>query len=98
MWFSAWRTELPCFHMVWCLPPVDLMRFAETKQSKSHILHDVSLDVRKAEIVGLLGRNGVGKSTTLKSIMGIVRPKAGSIKFNNKEAGRPQPYQRAKLR
>jgi ABC-type branched-subunit amino acid transport system ATPase component len=51
---------------------------------KSHVLHDVSLDVHKAEIVGLLGRNGVGKSTTLKSIMGIVRPKAGSIKFNKK--------------
>jgi branched-chain amino acid transport system ATP-binding protein len=64
---------------------------------KSHVLHDVSLDVRKAEIVGLLGRNGVGKSTTLKSIMGIVRPKAGSIKFNNKEAVGLQPYQMAKL-
>ena len=64
---------------------------------KSHVLHDVSLDVHKAEIVGLLGRNGVGKSTTLKSIMGIVRPKAGSIKFNNKEVVGLQPYQMAKL-
>ena len=51
----------------------------------SHVLHDVSLDVHDAVIVGLLGRNGVGESTTLKSIMGIVHPKAGSIKFNGKE-------------
>ncbi|MGO9120369.1 MAG: ABC transporter ATP-binding protein [Desulfomonilaceae bacterium] len=64
---------------------------------KSHVLHGVSLDVQKAEIVGLLGRNGVGKSTTLKSIMGIVRPKAGSIKFNGKETVGLQPYQMAKL-
>jgi branched-chain amino acid transport system ATP-binding protein len=47
---------------------------------KSHILHDVSFTVNDKEIVGLLGRNGVGKSTTLKSIMGIVRPKSGSIR------------------
>ncbi len=64
---------------------------------KSHVLHDVSLDVRKAEIIGLLGRNGVGKSTTLKSIMGIVRPSDGSIKFNGKEAVGLKPYQIAKL-
>jgi ABC-type branched-subunit amino acid transport system ATPase component len=41
---------------------------------KSHILHDVSFKIDKGRIVGLLGRNGVGKSTTLKSIMGIVTP------------------------
>jgi branched-chain amino acid transport system ATP-binding protein len=64
---------------------------------KSHVLHDVSLDVHDASIVGLLGRNGVGKSTTLKSIMGIVRPKAGSIKFNGKEGVGLQPHQMAKL-
>jgi len=64
---------------------------------KSHVLHDVSLEVHEAEIVGLLGRNGVGKSTTLKSIMGIVRPKDGSIKFNGKETVGLKPYQMAKL-
>ena len=64
---------------------------------KSHVLHDVSLDVHQAEIVGLLGRNGVGKSTTLKSIMGIVRPKDGSIKFSGKETVGLKPYQMAKL-
>lgn len=64
---------------------------------KSHILHDVSFTVKEGEIVGLLGRNGVGKSTTLKSIMGIVQPKAGSIQFNGKEGVGCKPYQMARL-
>ncbi|WHZ11400.1 MAG: ABC transporter, ATP-binding protein 2 (cluster 4, leucine/isoleucine/valine/benzoate) [Burkholderiaceae bacterium] len=55
----------------------------------SHILFDVSLRVEKHEVVALLGRNGAGKSTTLKSLMGVVRPKAGSIKLDGAElAGR----------
>ena len=50
-----------------------------TFYAKSHILHGVSLEVRSGEVVGLLGRNGVGKSTTLKTIMGLVRPAEGRI-------------------
>src|SRR5262249_25756104 len=49
--------------------------------AKSHILHGVDLTVEAGEIVCLLGRNGVGKSTTLKSLMGLVKPSAGSITF-----------------
>jgi branched-chain amino acid transport system ATP-binding protein len=45
----------------------------------SHILFDVSLRVEKHEVVALLGRNGAGKSTTLKSLMGVVRPRSGRI-------------------
>ena len=57
---------------------------------KSHILHGVSLELKQGELVCLLGRNGVGKSTTLKSIMGIVRPTQGSIRFDGKElVGKP---------
>ena len=48
----------------------------------SHILFDVSLRVAQHEVVALLGRNGAGKSTTLKSLMGVVRPKAGAIVFD----------------
>ncbi len=51
---------------------------------KSHILQGVSLDVGEGEIVSLLGRNGVGRSTTIKAIMGEVRPE-GSIKFRGEE-------------
>ena len=55
----------------------------------SHILFDVSLRVARNEVVALLGRNGAGKSTTLKSLMGVVAPRAGSVKLNGVEmAGR----------
>jgi branched-chain amino acid transport system ATP-binding protein len=48
----------------------------------SHILFDVSLRVEKSEVVALLGRNGAGKSTTLKSLVGVVRPRSGNIIFD----------------
>jgi branched-chain amino acid transport system ATP-binding protein len=51
----------------------------------SHILFDVSLRVERNEVVALLGRNGAGKSTTLKSLMGVVIPRAGSIIFEGVE-------------
>lgn len=63
----------------------------------SHILHGVSLDLKEGELVCLLGRNGVGKSTTLKSIMGIVQPKQGSIRFNDQELIGKAPYQIAHI-
>jgi branched-chain amino acid transport system ATP-binding protein len=51
----------------------------------SHILFDVALRVEKNEVVALLGRNGAGKSTTLKSLMGVVTPRAGSVKLDGVE-------------
>lgn len=51
----------------------------------SHILFDVSMHVERNEVVALLGRNGAGKSTTLKSLMGVVTPKSGSVKFDGAE-------------
>jgi branched-chain amino acid transport system ATP-binding protein len=65
--------------------------------SKSHILHGVSMDLKEGEMVCLLGRNGVGKSTTLKSIMGVVQPKQGSIRFGEKELVGKEPYEIARL-
>jgi branched-chain amino acid transport system ATP-binding protein len=67
-----------------------------TFYGKSHILHGVSLEVRAGEVVGLLGRNGVGKSTTLKTIMGLVRPSEGKISFEGKDIGGAPPYRLAR--
>jgi branched-chain amino acid transport system ATP-binding protein len=53
--------------------------------NESHILHGVDLDVREGEVVTLLGRNGAGRTTTLKAIMGIVGKRSGSIRFRGTE-------------
>jgi branched-chain amino acid transport system ATP-binding protein len=52
---------------------------------ESHILHGIDFDVNAGEVVTLLGRNGAGKTTTLKSIMGIIGKRTGSVKFNNQD-------------
>jgi branched-chain amino acid transport system ATP-binding protein len=57
----------------------------EAWYGESHILHGVTFDVQAGEVVTLLGRNGVGKTTTLKSIMGIVGQRSGSVRFENRE-------------
>jgi len=67
-----------------------------TYYGTSHILHDVSLEVKDGEIVVLLGRNGVGKSTTLKSIMGIQPCKTGKIAFQGEDITRSTPDQIAR--
>ena len=64
---------------------------------KSHILHGVSLEVGRGEVVGLLGRNGVGKSTTLKSVIGLVRPAGGRITFDGRDITGLAPHQLARL-
>ncbi len=58
----------------------------------SHILFDVSLTVSKGEVVGLLGRNGAGKSTTMRSIMGLTPPREGTITFNGEDITGQKPY------
>ena len=52
---------------------------------ESHVLHGVSFEVREGEVVTLLGRNGAGKTTTLKSIMGMVASRSGSVRFAGRE-------------
>jgi branched-chain amino acid transport system ATP-binding protein len=57
----------------------------EAWYGESHILHGVNFNVSGGEVVTLLGRNGAGKTTTLKSVMGIIGKRSGSIRFNNSE-------------
>jgi branched-chain amino acid transport system ATP-binding protein len=64
---------------------------------KSHVLQGVSMTLKEGELVCLLGRNGVGKTTTLKSIMGLVKPTEGSIRFRDQELVGKQPYEVARL-
>jgi branched-chain amino acid transport system ATP-binding protein len=63
---------------------------------KSHILHGVSLEVGRGEVVGLLGRNGVGKSTTLKAIAGLVHPSRGRVLFEGETVNGVPPHRLAR--
>lgn len=59
---------------------------------KSHILHGVTFDLRPGEILGLLGRNGSGRSTTLKAMMGIVPPTSGVVRLDGKDVAGAPPH------
>jgi branched-chain amino acid transport system ATP-binding protein len=61
------------------------LRDVHAHYGKSHVLHGVTIEVAPGEVVGLLGRNGVGKSTTLKTIMGLVRASAGAVTFEGRD-------------
>ena len=67
----------------WGLPMLEIKNL-HAYYDKSHVLHGVNLTVGKSEIVSLLGRNGVGRSTTIKAVMGQVRAE-GSVTFNGRE-------------
>ena len=64
---------------------------------ESHILHGVNMDVRQGEVVSLLGRNGAGRTTTLRAIMGLVGKRAGTIQVNGTETIRMAPHHIARL-
>jgi branched-chain amino acid transport system ATP-binding protein len=68
-----------------------------TFYGKSHILHGVSLEVREGELVTLLGRNGAGKSTTLRSLVGLTPPRSGDVRIFGNTTTRWQPYRIAAL-
>lgn len=59
---------------------------------KSHVLHGVDLRVDRQEVISLLGRNGSGRSTTMKAIMGLVAPSAGSVRLDGRELAGARPY------
>jgi branched-chain amino acid transport system ATP-binding protein len=63
----------------------------------SQALFGVSLDIREGEVVALMGRNGMGKTTTINSILGLVRPRVGSITFAGRKVAGMQPHRIARL-
>src|SRR6267378_8251108 len=69
------------------MPEAALLSVADLNAwyGKSHILHGAQFEVRRGEVVTLLGRNGAGKTTTLKSVMGMVARREGSVRFDGKE-------------
>jgi len=67
-----------------------------TYYGESHVLQGISLALDQGEIVALLGRNGMGKSTTLKSLMGLVKPRSGEIIFRGKDIAGYPPYKVAR--
>jgi branched-chain amino acid transport system ATP-binding protein len=77
--------------------PLLAVRDLQSWYGESHILHGASFDVRRGEVVTLLGRNGVGKTTTLKSVMGIVGRREGSIVFEGREIVHLAPNRIARL-
>ena len=65
--------------------PLLQVRDLQAWYGESHILHGVAFDIAEGEVVTLLGRNGAGKTTTLKSIMGVVPRREGSVAFEGRE-------------
>lgn len=63
----------------------------------AQILYDVDLDVRRGEVVALMGRNGAGKSTTLKTLMGMLAKRKGQIQFMGKDISKSDPHDAARL-
>ncbi|MBV8825917.1 MAG: ABC transporter ATP-binding protein [Hyphomicrobiales bacterium] len=63
----------------------------------AQILYDLDLEVRRGEVVALMGRNGAGKSTTLKSIMGLVGRRRGTVRFDGRDISTLEPYRIARL-
>jgi len=72
------------------------IRDLNTYYGASHVLQGISLDVAQGELVALLGRNGMGKSTTLKTVMGLVKARSGSVTFDEREITGAAPFKVAR--
>lgn len=73
-------------------PPLLKVHALHAHYGKSHILHGVSFEVRRNEVVSLLGRNGSGRSTTMKAIMGLVAPTSGEVRLQGRDLTGERPY------
>jgi branched-chain amino acid transport system ATP-binding protein len=63
----------------------------------ARILYDLCFEVRRGEVVALMGRNGAGKSTTMKAIMGLIAERSGAVRFEGRDISRLKPYEIARL-
>jgi branched-chain amino acid transport system ATP-binding protein len=72
--------------------PIVEARGLHTYYASSHILHGVDFAVRAGETVGLMGRNGMGKTTLLKSVLGLVKPRDGAVRVKGREMTRAAPH------
>jgi branched-chain amino acid transport system ATP-binding protein len=77
--------------------PLLSVRALQAFYGESHILHGVDFDVRRGEVVSLLGRNGAGRTTTLKALLGLVGKRSGSVKIDGREAIDLPPHRIARL-
>nr|WP_210315087.1 ABC transporter ATP-binding protein [Aminobacter aganoensis] len=73
------------------------LKGVETFYGASQALFGVALDVREGEVVALMGRNGMGKTTTINSILGLVRPRTGTISFAGRQVAGLRPHRIARL-
>ncbi len=70
------------------------VRSLHTLYGDSHVLHGVSFDIKKGQAVSLMGRNGMGKTTTLKSILGVLTPRSGQVRFQDEDIDTLPTWQR----
>ncbi len=80
-----------------CTRPLLKVEQIDTFYGQSHVLQGISLSIREGEVVCLLGRNGVGKTTTLRSVMGLTPPRSGKIFLNDTEITGKPPFQIANM-
>ena len=73
------------------------IRDLHTWYGESHILHGINVDVKRGEVVTLLGRNGAGRTTTLRALMGLTGKRTGAIRVNDTETIQMAPHQIARL-
>ncbi len=63
----------------------------------ARILYDLAFEVKRGEVVALMGRNGAGKSTTMKAVMGLMARREGSVRFNGRDISRLEAYRIARI-
>lgn len=73
------------------------VRSLQAQYGAAKVLYDVALELRKGEVVALMGRNGAGKSTTLKAIMGMIDRRSGTVEFMGRDISRARPHEIARL-